>query len=132
MKAEDFFPLGWEGRQFRRQPYPDMTYEEAISAAKTVLWNMDTPEATAVSNELQDIGWDLLTEHGQFPGRSILLVTELNELWRGKVTTLLTWFQKAGKPAPSSGDGFGPYCDHAKPYDPSICSYDCYIKEGAK
>ena len=128
MKAEDFFPLGWEGRQFRRQPYPDMTYEEAISAAKTVLWNMDTPEATAVSNELQDIGWDLLTEHGQFPGRSILLVTGLNELWRGKVTTLLTWFKTkegARKKAES-----GPYCSHSNPYD--ICSYGCYIKEGAK
>lgn len=96
MKAEDFFPLGWLDRQFRRPPYPDMTYGEAIDAAIVVNWNIGSSDARAVSAELAEVEVNMHLEHPAFPGRSRQSVTDLNELWRGKVTTLLTWFKKEG------------------------------------
>ena len=96
MRAEDFFPLGWLDRAFRRQPYPDMTYGEAISAAHSIIWNIPGDDALALGNALEDAYEQMAIEHDQFEGRSTLKVVDLNELWRGKVTTLLTWFQKEG------------------------------------
>ena len=96
MRAEDFFPLGWLDRKFRRQPYPDMTYEGAIKTAMVLFWNIGTPDAKNLYGQLSTVHTRMGVDHAQFEGRSMQSVTELNELWRGKVTTLLTWFQKAG------------------------------------
>jgi len=96
MRAEDFFPLGWLEKPFRRQPYPDMTYGEALEAASVILWNINTDEAMALHTDLGQIDVRMQLEHSNFPGRSRQSVTELNELWRGKVTTLLKWFQTSG------------------------------------
>ena len=89
MRAEDFFPLGWLDKPFRRQPYPDMTYEAALNAASTILWDIDTEESLNVAETLQEIRQSLSLEHVVHTGRSVQRVTELNELWRGKVTILL-------------------------------------------
>ena len=96
MRAEDFFPLGWDTRKFRRQPYPDMTYGEAIEAAKVTLWNMDAEFGADTHYKLAVAKVEFAAEHEDFPGRSCLNVTDFNDLWRGPVTTLLTWFKKAG------------------------------------
>ena len=96
MRAEDFFPLGWLEKPFRRQPYPDMTYREALETAGVVFWNIDTDDAMLVRRELAEIETRLAFEHPKFRGRSLQPVRELNELWRGKVTTLLKWFQTSG------------------------------------
>lgn len=89
MIAEELFPLGWLDKPFRRKPYPDLTYKEALLAADTVLWNIGTEEALEVAATLQEIRWSLSLEHVVHTGRSVQTVRELNELWRGKVTTLL-------------------------------------------
>lgn len=97
MVPRDFFPLGWLERPFRRQPYPDMTYREALDAAEITLWNMrDVPDAQLLTGELVDTLHRMGSEHPEFEGRSQQSVTALNELWRGKVTTLLKWFQTQG------------------------------------
>jgi len=94
MRAEDFFPLGWGSRKFRKQPYPDMNYVEAIDAAATIFWNIGSPDAQKLLVELMDADVALRQENADFPGRSQLNVKDFNDLWRGKVTTLLTWFKK--------------------------------------
>ncbi len=96
MRAEDFFPLGWLDRQFRRQPYPDMTYREALVTAWTVFWNIDSKDSRELLTEISKVEVNMELEHAAFPGRSMQSVSELNELWRGKVTTLLKWFQQRG------------------------------------
>ena len=96
MRAEDFFLMGWLDRPFRRKPYPDMTYEGAINTAAIMLWNMDTPEADEVADQLIRVLDRMAIECSSFPGRSIQNVSEFGELWRGKVSTLLAWFQKSG------------------------------------
>ena len=93
---EDFFPLGWLDRPFRRQPYPDMTYERALGVAEITLWNIGTDEAKTLGANLGRIALRMDVAHAQFEGRSTQSVAELNELWRGKVTTLLKWFQTSG------------------------------------
>jgi hypothetical protein len=96
MKAEDFFPLGWLDRPFRRQPYPDMTYREALDAARVILWNIGTEESQDLEFTLNEITQSMSLEHEVHDGRSVQRVAELSELWRGKVTTLLKWFQTKG------------------------------------
>ena len=93
MRAEDFFPLGWLEKPFRRQPYPDMTYSEAIEAAIAISWNIDTPDAREVHKLLVGTDVRMQCEHADFKGRSKQNVAELSILWRGRVTTLLKWFQ---------------------------------------
>ena len=93
MRAEDFFPLGWLEKPFRRQPYPDMTYGEAILAASALAWNIDTDDARAVHEKLTQIHLRMTVDHAQYEGRSMQNVAELGTFWRGKVTTLLKWFQ---------------------------------------
>ncbi len=53
MKAEDFFPLGWLDRKFRRQPYPDMTYGEAINTASLLFWKIHIDYAEKLTYELE-------------------------------------------------------------------------------
>ncbi len=97
MRAEDFFPMDWLGKRFRRQPYPDMTYRDALLTAKVTFWNMrDNDEAEQLSWQLEDVHRHMGTEHADFKGRSIQPVADFNELWRGKVTTLLKWFTTSG------------------------------------
>ena len=89
MNAEDFFPMGWLGKPFRRQPYPDMTYGDALSAAIATSWEIASDDARAVHAKLSQVHVRMQVDHAQFEGRSMQSVTELSELWRGKVTTLL-------------------------------------------
>ena len=89
MKAEDFFPMGWLDKPFRRQPYPDMTYEEALCAAIEISWRIASDDSCAVGDGLDQTLTRMRVDHAQFEGRSMQSVTELSELWRGKVTTLL-------------------------------------------
>ena len=84
--------MDWLDKRFRRPPYPDMTYQEALDSAAIILWNMGTEEANAVKEELGVMQLRMSVHHAQFEGRSMQSVAELNELWRGKVTTLLKWF----------------------------------------
>jgi hypothetical protein len=90
MRAEDFFPLGWLDKPFRRQPYPDMTYGEALETAILLSWDMNnSADALAVHDLLSQVHVRMQVDHAQFGGRSMQSITELSELWRGKVTTLL-------------------------------------------
>ena len=89
MKAEDFFPLGWLDRPFRRQPYPDMTYGEALNSASLIAWNIGSDDSLALHKTLSTMHLRMQVDHAQFEGRSMQSVAELGELWRGKVTTLL-------------------------------------------
>ena len=95
-RAEDFFPLDWLGKRFRRQPYPDMTYGEALETASVVAWNIDSRDSREVWEELVNVQTWMFQEHPDYPGRSKQPVAEFNEFWRGKVTTLLKWFQTKG------------------------------------
>ncbi len=94
--AEDFFPMGWDDRLFRRKPSPDMTYGEALGTAIARSWNMTSEDAHGVWEELSHVLIRMQVDHAQFEGRSTQNVSEFGELWRGKVSTLLTWFQKSG------------------------------------
>ncbi len=94
--AKDFFPMDWLSRPFRRKPYPDMTYQEALDSAQILLWNMGTEEASEAGKELGAMAVRMNVDHAQFEGRSMQNVSELGALWRGKVSTLLAWFQKSG------------------------------------
>ena len=96
MRAEDFFPLGWLEKPFRRQPYPDMTYQKALDTAQILLWNMGTEEASELGKELGAVSLRMNSDHVEFDGRSGQNVAEFGVLWRGKVTTLLKWFQTSG------------------------------------
>ncbi len=96
MRAEDFFPMGWLERPFRRQPYPDMTYGEALKTAQVITWNIGSKDADQVDRDLAGVITRMNVTHAQFGGRSMQSVSEFNELWRGKVTTLLKWFQTSG------------------------------------
>ena len=89
MKAEDFFPMGWRDKPFRRPPNPNLTYEEALDTAASILWNIGTEEAQETSRALGVMQLRMVVHHAQFEGRSMQSVAELSELWRGKVTTLL-------------------------------------------
>ncbi len=82
-QAEDFFPLGWLNRQFRRQPYPDMTYNEALSAAASIAFNIGTAESIDVEIDLEQARLRMDIPHPRFDGRSLQPVAGLNELWRG-------------------------------------------------
>ena len=88
--------MGWLDRQFRRQPYPDMTYKEALRTAEVVAWNIGTKDAMSVWEDLVSARTAMFQAHPVFESRSKQPVTALNELWRGKVITLLTWFKKEG------------------------------------
>ena len=92
MQAENYFPMGWLDKPFRRQPYPDMTYGEALRTAEVVAWNIDSEDSRRLWEELVDVRTAMYQLNEDFPGRSKQLVEELNTLWRGKVTTLLKWF----------------------------------------
>ena len=89
MNAEDFFPMGWLDRPFRRQPYPDMTYGEALKTAMDIAFDIASDDAVAVHEALATARIRMRVDHAQFEGRSMQSVTKLSELWRGKVTTLL-------------------------------------------
>lgn len=89
MDAEDFFPVGWLDKPFRRQPYPDMTYGEAITTAMNIAFDIASDDAVAVHESLATARIRMRVDHAQFEGRSMQSVTELSELWRGKVITLL-------------------------------------------
>ena len=89
MNTEKFFPIGWLDKQFRRQPYPDMTYLKALDTAAIALWDLGTMEALDTADELGTVQLRMQTHHGLFAGLSMQSVSEFNELWRGKVTTLL-------------------------------------------
>ncbi len=93
MRKEDFFPMGWLGKRFRRPPYPDMTYKEALVTAEAAAWNINSRHSMEVWEELVGVRTNMFWEHPDYPGRSKQHVAEFNELWRGKVTTLLKWFQ---------------------------------------
>ncbi len=88
--------MGWLDRQFRRQPYPDMTYREALETAQVIAWNIASEDSRDVAETLRETVLRMGVDHAQFAGRSMQSVAELNELWRGKVTTLLKWFQTQG------------------------------------
>ena len=89
MGAEDFFPLGWLDRPFRRQPYPDKTYEEALDAAIYLSWAINTDDGKAVYRLLVQVEVRMQLENKDFPGRSRQNVSEFSGLWLGKVITLL-------------------------------------------
>lgn len=94
VRAEDFFLLGWADRKFRKPPYPDMGYTEAIQTAALIFWNIGSLDAQKLYWELLEAKVALQEENANFPGRSRLNVKDFNDLWRGRVTTLLTWFKK--------------------------------------
>lgn len=89
MNIEEFFPIGWLDKPFRRQPYPDMTYDKALSTAAYIAFNIGTKDSIGVEKALESARLRMTIAHTQFEGRSMQSVTEFNELWRGKVTTLL-------------------------------------------
>ena len=104
-RAELFFPFGFEKKQFRRRPWPNETYEEAITRARVILWNIAASNEEALAQgaqityrQLDEMSKEFLEEHPDFPGRSRLLVKEFNNLWRGAVTTLLAMFKTVEEP----------------------------------
>ena len=101
-----------------------MTYGEALSAGIAISWNIGTDDAGEVHGKLSLAHIHLQEEHPDYPGRSTQLVADFNELWRGKVTTLLKWFQTK-QPSVKGGRR----CSHK---NEDICSYDCYKPGGTK
>ncbi len=88
--------MGWLDRPFRRKPYPDMTYGEALEAAIAISWNIDSDDGKQVHELLVGVEVRMQLKNKDFPERSRQTVSGLNDLWRGKVSTLLDWFQKSG------------------------------------
>ena len=88
--------MDWLDKRFRRQPFPDKTYREALETAIAISWNIDSVDGREVNRLLVGVEARMHLKHHDFPDRSQQHVAEFNELWRGKVTTLLKWFQTKG------------------------------------
>ena len=106
VSAESFFPLDIFYHPFKRSPYPESKYHEALHAAQAVLWNMSNwpnddenvklvaKDAQRVMEKLGEVYINLQMPHKEFLSRSQQRIDEFNSLWRTKVEPLLGWFKK--------------------------------------
>ena len=64
-------------------------HDFGMYTAVIALWDLGTMEALDTADELGTVQLRMQTHHSLFAGLSMQSVSEFNELWRGKVTTLL-------------------------------------------
>lgn len=104
--AESFYPLHHLDEKIRRRPWPDKTFDSAISMAMTLLEEIqelqpktDTVkalirDASQVHAELGGVLVKFRIKHLDFPDKCQMSIEEFNHVWRDEVATLIGHYQR--------------------------------------